>query len=166
MVQFSGHKSTTIMAVMHSLVSDQVSPICLNKSFAQFPIELATVCGSSTSIRQKATVKLTDLISVQAIVVKNLHIQNQMMTVPKQWSKYIPQWSQQLTDCSYTPVQILIGSDKSTIHPVDVMGEDGEPIETDSCRLKRSKITNKYLTHGYNYNLNVKYTHNTDTVKG
>ena len=149
---------------MHSLVSDQVSPICLDKSFSQFPIQLVTVCGSSTSIHQIATVKLTDLISVQAIVVKNLHIQNSVLQVPKQWSKYLPQWSQQLTDCSYTPVQILIGSDKSTIHPVDVMGEDGQPIETDSYRLKRSKITNKYLAHGYNHTLNVKYNHNTNTV--
>ena len=35
---------------MHSLVSEQVTPICLNKSYSKFPIQLSTVCGSSTSI--------------------------------------------------------------------------------------------------------------------
>ena len=71
---------------MHSLVSDQVGPICLGKSSSQYPIELSTVCGSTTSIRQIATVKLSDSISLEGIVVKGLHVENQSMSIPRQWS--------------------------------------------------------------------------------
>ena len=121
---------------MHSLVSDQVGPICLSQVLSKFPIELSTVCGSSISIRQIATVKLSESVTLEGIVVRGLNIVNQTMKVPQQWSKYIPDWSMQPSDCGFTPIQILIGCDKSTLHPLDVI-ENGRPVETNSCCLKR-----------------------------
>ena len=59
--------------------------------------------------------------------------------------------------------QILIRSDQAILHPVDVLNENGLPVETHSARLKWSKITNKYLAHGY-HNVNVQFSHNTQNV--
>ena len=76
---------------MHSLLSDQIGPICIGKLSSQFPVELSTVCGSSTKIRQIATVKLPDSISIQGIIVQGLHIENKSLTIPPEWSHYLPQ---------------------------------------------------------------------------
>ena len=39
-------------------------------------------------------------------------------------------------------------ADKSTIFPVAEMDSNGDPVETDKCRLMRSRITNKLIPFG------------------
>merc|ERR1712089_95746 len=44
--------------------------------------------------------------------------------------------------------QILVGADKSKLFPLAERDSKGNPIETDKCRLMRSRITNKLILFG------------------
>merc|ERR1712059_45290 len=67
---------------MNTLMSDQIGPIAIDQKPSKYPIELYTVCGRSVGVRQLATVKLTESVTLQGIVVKDLSISNQKLTVP------------------------------------------------------------------------------------
>merc|ERR1712041_8186 len=44
--------------------------------------------------------------------------------------------------------QILVGADRSRLFPLAERDSNGNPIETDKCRLMRSRITNKLILFG------------------
>merc|ERR1712089_59159 len=44
--------------------------------------------------------------------------------------------------------QILVGADKLKLFPLAERDSRGNPIETDKCRLMRSRITNKLILFG------------------
>merc|ERR1711867_400459 len=44
--------------------------------------------------------------------------------------------------------QILVGADKSKLFPLAERDRKGDLIETDKCRLMRSRITNKLIIFG------------------
>ena len=85
------------------------------------------------------------------------------MSLPDKWQGYLDQWSDQLKDCDHVTAQILIGSDQAILHPLDVLDQSGLPVETETARLKRSKLTNKYLAHGHN-NAKIHFSHDTKDV--
>ena len=145
------------------MVSDEIAPICLFKRQTKYPIELATVTGSSTSNRQIATIKLDNSRKLEAIIVKNLQIDNYSMPLLESWKVYQNEWSDQIRDNNHITAQILIGSDQAILHPIDALDQCGLPIETEHTRLKRSKLTDKYLAHGHN-NPTLHYSSNAKDV--
>ena len=44
--------------------------------------------------------------------------------------------------------QILVGADRPTLFPIAEMDHNGTPIETNKCRLMRSRITNRLILFG------------------
>ena len=46
-------------------------------------------------------------------------------------------------------MQILIGSDKVALFPKNVVDENGHPVQTQTARLLKSSIMQKYLAHGF-----------------
>ena len=141
---------------MNTLMSDQIGPLAIEQKPSKYPIELYTVCGRSLGIRQLATVKLTDSIKLQGIVLKNLSITNQKLTIPPAWDKYLDNWSLQPEQGENIDIQILIGCDRTQLHPTDLF-EDGKLVETQTCRIKTSKITGKFMGQGFYVQPNIKY---------
>ena len=115
----------------HTLASDEIGPIVLHKKQSKYPIELSTITGFSTSNWQIATIKLDDSRLVEAIIVKNLKIENHSMSLLDTWKVYQHQWSCQVTEEHDITAQILIGSNQATLHLIDALDSVGQPIETE-----------------------------------
>ena len=134
----------------HTLANNDIGPLILSKKQSKYAIELATITGFSTCTRQIATIKIDNTREIEAILVKDLNIDNFNMPIPKDWLKYQPEWSHQITPENEISAQILLGSDQAILHPLDALDDFGLPIESENARLKKSVLMNKYIAHGHN----------------
>ena len=83
---------------------------------------------------------------MEAIIIQAMKIENITMPIPLEWSAYRKDWSQQEPDSHCIDAQLLLGSDKAVLHPRCVCDPTtGLPVESNSARLLKSVITEKYL---------------------
>ena len=68
------------------------------------------------------------------------------MEIPEQWQYLKEDFADQ--DTSDVQAQVLVGADKATIFPYCELNRHEKPIEIGSCRLMRSKVTNKLIMFG------------------
>ena len=83
---------------------------------------------------------------MDAILIPNLRLNLNSIQIPEPWQQFDDVFADQ--DHYNVKAQILVGADKSTIFPIAEMDSNGDPVETDKCRLMRSRITNKLIPFG------------------
>ena len=87
---------------------------------------------------------------MEAIIIQGMKIENITMPIPPEWRAYEKEWSEQESDSGCIDAQLLLGSDKTVLHPRCVYHPDmGLPIENNNARLLKSVITEKYLAQGF-----------------
>ena len=122
-------------------------------------IQFETVTGKDCRKRNICKLKISDEHEIDAILIDNLQIGSFYMEKPKEWDKYLNEWSEEIldTDDSTEPT-VLLGADMATFFPINVI-KNGLIIETKTARLHRSRLTNKLIAFGHNG----KGNHNVDT---
>ena len=83
---------------------------------------------------------------MDAILIPKLRLNLRTIDIPEIWQDLDDTFADQ--DYYNVQAQILVGADKSKLFPITVTDPTGEPIETDKCRLMRSRITNKLILFG------------------
>ena len=83
---------------------------------------------------------------MDAILIPKLRLNLRTIDIPEIWQDLDDTFADQ--DYYNVQAQILVGADKSKLFPITVTDRTGEPIETDKCRLMRSRITNKLILFG------------------
>ena len=79
-------------------------------------------------------------MKIRAVNITNL---------PHTWDKYMEKWCSEVSKNPHVDAQVLIGNDLATLHPYDIINENGYRVETESARLKCSVISKKYLATGH-----------------
>ena len=125
-----------------------ILPIVTKRTQSECPIQLKTIESATTSIRTIATIRINNK-EFRCIVVKSLSVDTRCMPVPSLWTEYQQMWAEQDTIFYHNLPQILLGSDKVTLHPLPAIGVDGLPIQTSSARLLKSTLSGKYIATGY-----------------
>ena len=100
------------------------------------PIQLNTINGFTSAKQDICTIEISNTISIEAILVKNMDISTYTMECPSCWSKYDEQWASTTPPGTKATTQVLLGADLSTLFPYDVLNEDNLPIQTAHARLK------------------------------
>ena len=87
---------------------------------------------------------------MEAIIIQRMKIDNITMPIPPEWRAYQKEWVEQESKSGCIDAQLLLGSDKTVLHPRCVYHPDtGLPIENNNARLLKSVITEKYLAQGF-----------------
>jgi hypothetical protein len=133
----------------HTLANQHVHPVVISTRMTEAPIELLTVEGNSRAKREVATIKLTDKIQLEALIMKNMNIASHNVHIPKEWEQYRENWVDNRPINGQLTAQILLRSDFTMLHPSNVINEQGQPIQTKHARLMVSAITGRYILHGW-----------------
>ena len=83
---------------------------------------------------------------MDAILSPELRLTLRKTDIPDEWQGLEDTFADQ--DHHNVDAQILVGADKSKLFPITVTNHAGEPIETEMCRLMRSRITNRLILFG------------------
>merc|ERR1712101_69418 len=88
-----------------------MTSICSSKCKIQFE----TVMGKDCRKRNICKLKISDEHEIDAILIDNLQIGSFYMEKPKEWDKYLNEWSEEIldTDDSTEPT-VLLGADIHT----------------------------------------------------
>ena len=89
------------------------------------------------------TLKISNTIDIEAILVKKMDISTYTMERPSCWSKYNEQWASTTPLGTKATAQIILGADLAPLFLYDVINEDNLPVQTAHARLKKSWITGK-----------------------
>merc|ERR1711873_215352 len=129
-----------------SLCNFETGPLLVGTKQADRRVTISTVESSKAKLRRIHTLNLGDGYQMDAILIPNLRLNLRSIKIPEPWQHYDDVFADQ--DHYNVKAQILVGADKSTIFPVAELDSNGDPIETDKCRLMRSRITNKLIPFG------------------
>ena len=83
---------------------------------------------------------------MDAILIPTLQLKLKTIKTPEVWQHNYDTFADQ--DHDNVKAQILVGADRSTLFPIAEMDHNGTPIETNKCRLMRSRITNRLILFG------------------
>ena len=83
---------------------------------------------------------------MDAILIPKLRLNLRTIDIPDVWQDLDDTFADQ--DHYNVDAQILVGADRSKLFPITVTDPTGEPIETEKCRLMRSRITNRLILFG------------------
>ena len=80
---------------------------------------------------------------MDAILIPTLQLKLRTIRIPEVWQHTYNTFADQ--DHDNVKAQILVGANRSTLFPIAEMDSNGKPIETNKCRLMRSRITNRLI---------------------
>ena len=92
---------------MHTLTSSGTHPLVLSKHLSSEPIELSTITGKDSRVRQIVRLKLSDTCSIEAIGLQSLNIVANSLDIPDAWNRYKDNWAIPVVGCMYNDAQIL-----------------------------------------------------------
>ena len=75
-----------------------------------------------------------------------LQLNLETIKTPKVWHHNHKAFADQ--DYRTVKAQILVGADRPTLFPIAELDDNGNPIETNKCRLMRSRLTNRLILFG------------------
>ena len=129
-----------------SLCNFETGPLLIGTKQADRRVTISTVESSKAKLRRIHTLDLGDGYQMDAILIPNLRLNLRSIKIPEPWQQIDDTFADQ--DHYNVKAQILVGADKSTLFPIAEMDSNGDPVETDKCRLMRSRITNKLIPFG------------------
>ena len=132
----------------HTLANPGVTPIIVERTQSETPIQLKTVTSARSATRTVAAVEVNDKVFT-VIIVKSLNVDSRCMPIPQGWQQFQSNWAQIDTEYDSNLPQILLGSDLPTLQPLPALDDNHQVIQTDSARLMVSQLTGKYLATGH-----------------
>ena len=103
----------------------------IGSKLADKKVTISTVNSARASIRKIYTLTLGSSISLDAILIHQLHLNLQPIEIPEEFKDMDEEFADQET--FDVGAQILIGADRSKLFPDWVKNEDGMFKETDTC---------------------------------
>ena len=132
----------------HTLANPGVTPIIVERTKSEIPIQLRTVNSAQSATRTVASVDVNG-ITFTVIIVKSMDVDSRCMPIPLEWQRFQSNWAQIDTDYDSNLPQILLGSDLPTLQPLPALDDNYQVIQTNSARLMISQLTGKYLATGH-----------------
>ena len=129
-----------------SLCNYETGPVLIGSKQADRRVTISTIASSTAKLRTIHTLDLGDGYDMDAILIPKLKLHLKTIDIPEVWQDLDDTFADQ--DYYNVDAQILVGADRSKLFPITVTDPAGEPIETDKCRLMRSRITNKLILFG------------------
>jgi hypothetical protein len=129
-----------------SLCNYETGPVLISSKPADKRVTIATVNSSKAKLRKIYTLDLGNNLQIDAVLIPNLRLNLHSLEIPVQWQELEDDFADQ--DTSDVQAQILVGADKATIFPVCELNKYEKPVELGSCRLMRSRVTNKLIMFG------------------
>ena len=129
-----------------SLCNFETGPLLIESKQADRRVTISTIDSSKAKLRRIHTLDLGDGHKMDAILIPNLRLNLRTINIPEPWQHLDDTFADQ--DYYNVKAQILVGADKSKLFPLAERDSKGNPIETDKCRLMRSRITNKLILFG------------------
>ena len=129
-----------------SLCNFETGPVLIESKQADRRVTISTIDSSKAKLRRIHTLDLGEGNEMDAILIPNLRLNLRTINIPEPWQHLDDTFADQ--DYYNVKAQILVGADKSRLFPLAERDSKGNPIETDKCRLMRSRITNKLILFG------------------
>ena len=129
-----------------SLCNHETGPLLIQSKQADKRVTISTISSSTATPRAIHTLDLGNGYNMDAILSPGLRLTLREADIPDEWQGLEDTFANQ--DHSNVEAQILVGADKAKLFPVTVTNPAGEPIETEMCRLMRSRITNRLIVFG------------------
>ena len=129
-----------------SLCNYETGPVLIQSKQADRRVTISTIASSTAKLRTIHTLDLGDGYDMDAILIPKLKLKLRTIDIPDEWQDLDDTFADQ--DHYNVNAQILVGADRSKLFPITVTGPTGEPIETEKCRLMRSRITNRLILFG------------------
>ena len=129
-----------------SLCNYETGPVLIESKQADRRVTISTIGSSTAKLRRIHTLDLGEGHNMDAILIPKLRLNLRTIDIPEPWQDLDDTFADQ--DYYNVQAQILVGADKSKLFPLAERDRTGEPIETDKCRLMRSRITNKLILFG------------------
>ena len=129
-----------------SLCNFETGPVLIESKQADRRVTISTIDSSRAKLRRIHTLDLGEGHNMDAILIPKLRLNLRTIDIPEPWQDLDDTFADQ--DYYNVKAQILVGADKSKLFPLAERDSRGDPIETDKCRLMRSRITNKLILFG------------------
>ena len=129
-----------------SLCNHETGPLLIQSKQADKRVTISTISSSTATPRAIHTLDLGNGYNMDAILSPGLRLTLREADIPDEWKGLEDTFADQ--DNSNVKAQILVGADQAKLFPVTVTNPAGEPIETEMCRLMRSRITNRLIVFG------------------
>ena len=129
-----------------SLCNYETGPVLIQSKQADRRVTISTIASSTAKLRTIHTLDLGDGYDMDAILIPKLRLNLRTIDIPDEWQDLDDTFADQ--DHYNVDAQILVGADRSKLFPITVTDPTGEPIETEKCRLMRSRITNRLILFG------------------
>merc|ERR1712115_318296 len=129
-----------------SLCNHETGPVLIQSKQAERRVTISTISSSAATLRTIHTLDLGNGYNMDAILSPELRLTLRKTDIPDEWQGLDDIFADQ--DHLNVDAQILVGADKSKLFPITVTSPTGEPIETEMCRLMRSRITNRLILFG------------------
>ena len=136
----------------HTMCNPACHKLVLEQWNTNNPLQICTIFGTSSKKRTICQLKLSEKLSIQSIMIESLQVDSYRMTIPSQWIQmYADEWCNEINDTHESiDATILIGTDLPLLFPMNVLNTANLPIQTTSALLMKSRISQKYMTFGYN----------------
>ena len=129
-----------------SLCNYETGPVLIQSKQADRRVTISTISSSTARLRTIHTLDIGDGYKMDAILIPKLKLNLKTIDIPEEWQDLDDTFADQ--DHYNVDAQILVGADRSKLFPITVTSPTGEPIETEKCRLMRSRITNRLILFG------------------
>ena len=129
-----------------SLCIYKTEPVLIKSKQADRKITISTSASSTARLKTIHALDLRDGYDMDAILIPKLRLNLRTIDIPDVWQDLDDTFADQ--DHYNVDAQILVGADRSKLFPITVTDPTGEPIETEKCRLMRSRITNRLILFG------------------
>ncbi len=124
----------------------ETGPVLIQSKQADRRVTISTIASSTAKLRTIHTLDLGDGYDMDAILIPKLRLKLRTIDIPDEWQDLDDTFADQ--DHYNVNAQILVGADRSKLFPITVTSPTGQPLETEKCRLMRSRITNKLILFG------------------
>ena len=129
-----------------TLCNQETGPLLIQSRQTHSLVTISTISSSTATPREIHTFQLGNGNTIDAILSPHLRLTLRAADIPDEWKGQENTFADQ--DNSNVKAQILVGADQAKLFPVTVTNPAGEPIETEMCRLMRSRITNRLIVFG------------------
>ena len=129
-----------------SLCNPETSPLLIGTKQPNKNLTISTIESANSKQRGIHTLDLGGGQQMDAILIPTLQLKLKTIKTPEVWQHTYNTFADQNHD--NVKAQILVGADRPTLFPIAEMDHNGTLIETNKCRLMRSRITNRLILFG------------------
>merc|ERR1712240_278981 len=129
-----------------SLCNPETNPLLIGTKQANKNLTISKIESDKAKQRGIYTLDLGRGQQMDSILIPTLQLKLRTIRTPEVWKHTYDAFADQ--DHDNVKAQILVGADRSILFPIAELDNNGKPIETNKCRLMRSRITNRLILFG------------------